>query len=85
MDDATAKAENLPQPGASGQGDSEAAVRPVRRRLPDERRAITHHFSVGGHEGYITVGLYEDGSPGELFIKMSKEGSAGPAGTNPCK
>src|SRR5436309_1833439 len=51
------------------------AIRPQRRRLPDERRAITHHFSVGGQEGYVTVGLYEDGQPGELFIKMSKEGS----------
>lgn len=45
-----------------------------RRRLPDERRAITHKFSISGHEGYITVGLYEDGTPGELFITMSKEG-----------
>ena len=51
------------------------AARPKRRRLADERRAITHHFSVGGQEGYVTVGLYEDGQPGELFIKMAKEGS----------
>lgn len=51
------------------------ASNPQRRRLPDERRAITHHFSVGGQEGYVTVGLYEDGQPGELFIKMAKEGS----------
>jgi len=49
--------------------------RPYRRRLPDERRAITHKFSIGGHEGYITVGMYEDGSPGEIFIVMAKEGS----------
>jgi ribonucleoside-diphosphate reductase alpha chain len=49
--------------------------RPVRRKLPDERRAITHKFSIGGHEGYLTVGLYEDGDPGELFITMAKEGS----------
>jgi len=47
----------------------------ARRRLPDERRSLTHHFSVGGQEGYITVGLYEDGTPGEMFIRMSKEGS----------
>ena len=47
----------------------------VRRRLPDERRSLTHHFSVGGQEGYVTVGLYEDGLPGELFIRMAKEGS----------
>lgn len=51
------------------------STRPQRRRLPDERRAITHHFSVGGQEGYVTVGLYEDGQPGEVFIKMAKEGS----------
>jgi ribonucleoside-diphosphate reductase alpha chain len=49
--------------------------RPVRRKLPDERRAITHKFSIGGHEGYITVGMYEDGAPGEIFITMAKEGS----------
>jgi ribonucleoside-diphosphate reductase alpha chain len=48
---------------------------PVRRKLPDERRAITHKFSIGGHEGYLTVGLYDDGSPGELFVTMAKEGS----------
>lgn len=47
----------------------------VRRRLPDERHSVTHHFSVGGQEGYCTVGLYEDGLPGELFIRMAKEGS----------
>ena len=47
----------------------------MRRRLPDERRAITHHFSVGGQEGYLTVGVYEDGSPGEIFVRMAKEGS----------
>ncbi len=48
---------------------------PIRRRLPDERRAITHKFDIGGHEGYITVGLFEDGSPGEIFLVMAKEGS----------
>jgi ribonucleoside-diphosphate reductase alpha chain len=46
-----------------------------RRRLPDERQAITHKFSIGGHEGYLTVGMYEDGTPGELFVVMAKEGS----------
>ena len=50
-------------------------VRPSRRRLPDERRAITHHFSIAGHEGYLTVGVYEDGSPGEIFVRMAKQGS----------
>jgi len=48
---------------------------PTRHRLPDTRRAITHKFDIAGHEGYITVGLYEDGAPGELFITMAKEGS----------
>jgi len=46
-----------------------------RRRLPDERRALTHKFNVGNHQGFITVGLYDDGMPGELFITISKEGS----------
>ncbi|HXW55706.1 MAG TPA: vitamin B12-dependent ribonucleotide reductase [Candidatus Cybelea sp.] len=46
-----------------------------RRKLPDERSSITHKFSIGGHEGYITVGMYKDGQPGEIFIKMAKEGS----------
>ena len=48
---------------------------PERRHLPSERRSITHKFKVESHKGYITVGLFEDGSPGELFIKMSKQGS----------
>jgi ribonucleoside-diphosphate reductase alpha chain len=52
-----------------------AKSRPYRRRLPDTRHSITHKFSVAGHEGYLTVGLYEDGQPGELFITMAKEGS----------
>jgi ribonucleoside-diphosphate reductase alpha chain len=57
---------------AAGKG---AEARPARRRLPDEREAITHKFSIAGHEAYITVGKYEDGTPGELFVVMSKEGS----------
>jgi ribonucleoside-diphosphate reductase alpha chain len=52
-----------------------AQPKPVRRRLPDERRAITHKFDIGGHEGYVTVGLFEDGTPGEVFLVMAKEGS----------
>jgi ribonucleoside-diphosphate reductase alpha chain len=48
---------------------------PVRKKLAEERKAITHKFDIGGHEGYITVGLYEDGAPGELFLVMAKEGS----------
>jgi ribonucleoside-diphosphate reductase alpha chain len=51
------------------------AVAPARRRLPATRHSLTHKFSVGGHEGYITVGLFEDGTPGELFVTMAKEGS----------
>jgi ribonucleoside-diphosphate reductase alpha chain len=50
-------------------------TQPVRRKLPDERQAITHKFDIAGHEGYITVGLFEDGSPGEIFLVMAKEGS----------
>ncbi|MGH9727789.1 MAG: vitamin B12-dependent ribonucleotide reductase [Candidatus Acidiferrales bacterium] len=49
--------------------------RSERRKLPNERNSITHKFSVGGHEGYLTVGKYDDGTPGEIFIKMAKEGS----------
>ena len=49
--------------------------RPQRRRLPDTRQSLTHKFSIEGHEGYITVGLFEDGTPGELFVTMAKEGS----------
>jgi len=48
---------------------------PMRRRLPETRQSITHKFNVGGHEGYVTVGTFEDGMPGELFITMAKEGS----------
>jgi ribonucleoside-diphosphate reductase alpha chain len=54
---------------------SAEAAGPRRRRLPDERASITHKFDIAGHEGYITVGLYEDGQPGELFLTMAKEGS----------
>jgi ribonucleoside-diphosphate reductase alpha chain len=78
-----------PLSSGSGKGEKKSAValapaaqvvekvvyRPVRRKLPDERRSITHKFSIGGHEGYITVGMYEDGTPGEVFITMAKEGS----------
>jgi ribonucleoside-diphosphate reductase alpha chain len=53
----------------------EIVHRPMRRRLPETRRSITHKFNIAGHEGYLTVGIYEDGAPGELFITMAKEGS----------
>ena len=52
-----------------------AAGQPLRRRLPETRRAVTHKFDIAGHEGYITVGLFDDGQPGEIFITMAKEGS----------
>jgi ribonucleoside-diphosphate reductase alpha chain len=52
-----------------------AEVKPARRKLPDERQAITHKFSIAGHEGYITAGMYEDHTPGEIFLVMAKEGS----------
>jgi ribonucleoside-diphosphate reductase alpha chain len=61
-------------PGREAKKDE--ASRPVQHKLPVERQAITHKFNIAGHEGYITVGMYDDGSPGEIFINMSKEGSA---------
>jgi ribonucleoside-diphosphate reductase alpha chain len=60
---------------AKASAEAAAPARPFRRRLPDTRQSITHKFSVAQHEGYLTVGLYEDGQPGELFITMAKEGS----------
>src|SRR5262249_31007343 len=66
---AEASAEASPAPAAA------PAARPFRRRLPDERHSITHKFSIAGHEGYITVGMFEDGQPGEIFITMAKTGS----------
>ncbi len=56
-------------------GEADGVAAPARRRLPATRQSLTHKFSVGGHEGYITVGLFEDATPGELFITMAKEGS----------
>jgi ribonucleoside-diphosphate reductase alpha chain len=62
---------------AAGALASAAPIEPkaYRRRLPNERQAVTHKFDISGHEGYITVGLYDDGQPGEIFLKMAKEGS----------
>jgi ribonucleoside-diphosphate reductase alpha chain len=54
---------------------TQQSTQPLRRRLPETRQAVTHKFDIAGHEGYLTVGLFEDGSPGELFITMAKEGS----------
>jgi ribonucleoside-diphosphate reductase alpha chain len=53
----------------------EQAGKPLRRRLPETRSALTHKFDIAGHEGYLTVGLFKDGQPGELFVTMAKEGS----------
>jgi len=55
--------------------EQENGHRPVRRRLPATRHSLTHKFAIEGHEGYITAGLYDDGSPGEIFVTMAKEGS----------
>ena len=68
------------QPLNTTRGDASKEIaadpdRPVRRRLPDERHAITHKFDIAGHEGYVTVGLFGDGTPGEIFLVMAKEGS----------
>jgi len=60
---------------AAVEQDLNAPPRAVRHRLPDERMSVTHKFDVGGHEGYIIVGLYPDGEPGEIFVTMAKEGS----------
>jgi ribonucleoside-diphosphate reductase alpha chain len=64
-----------PQPPAPSPQPAAPTPKPYRRKLPDERAAVTHKFSVGAHEGYLTVGLYEEGQPGEIFITMAKEGS----------
>jgi ribonucleoside-diphosphate reductase alpha chain len=71
----TAKGAKAATASPAPQIEEKIVYRPVRRKLPDERQSLTHKFSIGGHEGYLTVGLYEDGSPGELFIRMAKEGS----------
>ena len=71
----TGKAEEKEEPKVSGEDVARAMERPFRKRMPATRQSITHKFSVGGHEGYLTVGMYEDGGPGEVFITMAKEGS----------
>ncbi|MGH9508039.1 MAG: vitamin B12-dependent ribonucleotide reductase [Terriglobales bacterium] len=63
------------QPTEPAAATTAAPSRPYRRRLPDERQSLTHKFKIGGHEGYLTVGMYEDGQPGEIFVTMAKEGS----------
>ncbi|HWG19771.1 MAG TPA: vitamin B12-dependent ribonucleotide reductase [Terracidiphilus sp.] len=69
------KAAAVPVTPEPEQQDLKAPPRAVRHRLPEERASVTHKFSIAGHEGYITVGLYPTGQPGEIFIKMAKEGS----------
>jgi len=71
----TGKQEPAPQAQAAPEAPALALERLARRKLPDERHALTHKFSIAGHEGYITVGMYEDGKPGEIFLVMAKEGS----------
>ena len=66
---------NAPELAKPAAQDLNAPPRAVRHRLPEERASVTHKFSIAGHEGYITVGLYPTGQPGEIFIKMAKEGS----------
>jgi ribonucleoside-diphosphate reductase alpha chain len=69
------KEEKKAEPAALEPLQRELFARAQREKMPVERASVTHKFSVGGHEGYITVGMYEDNRPGEIFIKMSKEGS----------
>ncbi len=72
---AAAALESSHESGKEAAQDLNGPPRAVRHRLPEERASITHKFSIAGHEGYITVGLYPTGQPGEIFIKMAKEGS----------
>jgi ribonucleoside-diphosphate reductase alpha chain len=72
---ASGAGDRILSPAVAAEVVEKIVYRPVRRKLPDERQSLTHKFSIGGHEGYLTVGLYEDGQPGELFVTMAKEGS----------
>ena len=71
----TSRDKTAEQVRAAAEAAVNAMPRPARRKLPDERHSITHKFDIAGHEGYITVGLFEDGQPGEIFLVMAKEGS----------
>jgi ribonucleoside-diphosphate reductase alpha chain len=76
--DGSKQSQPLNTKSEEGKGKDDKVVvvaKPRRERLPDTRQSITHKFNVGGHEGYINVGMYDDGRPGELFITMAKEGS----------
>lgn len=74
----TEQTPEAPRPGAPAREDKDARpmLTATRRPLEATREAVTHKFSVGGHEGYLTIGLYPDGTPGEIFIKIAKAGSA---------
>ncbi len=73
--DGSKRSQPLATTALQSQGQAAEPGAPVRRRLADERNSVTHKFSIAGHKGYITVGLYEDGQPGEVFITMAKQGS----------
>jgi ribonucleoside-diphosphate reductase alpha chain len=73
--DGSKRAQPLSLGGEKEGAAAEGRRRPVRRRMPEERQSITHKFVIGDHEGYLTVGLFPDGSPGEVFIVMAKEGT----------
>jgi ribonucleoside-diphosphate reductase alpha chain len=73
--DGCKRSQPLSNGSSQPQKTAQQEFRPIRRKLPDERRSITHKFSIGGHEGYLTVGMYDDGKPGEIFLVMAKEGS----------
>ena len=75
MDDENPSTVSLAEAPPAAHEERELFARAQRERLPAERRSITHRLEVGGHEGYIIVGMYDDGRPGEVFIKMAKEGS----------
>ncbi|HMQ10015.1 MAG TPA: vitamin B12-dependent ribonucleotide reductase [Oligoflexia bacterium] len=66
---------NTSMDNSSEQAKTAVTAKPYRKHLPDERQSITHKFSVGGYQGYITVGMFEDGNPGEIFLVISKEGT----------
>jgi ribonucleoside-diphosphate reductase alpha chain len=73
--DGSKKVQPLSTSSGSSTSEAQAEPKPVRRRMPDTRASVTHKFSIEGHDGYITVGLYEDGTPGEIFLSMAKQGS----------
>ncbi|MDP2586146.1 MAG: vitamin B12-dependent ribonucleotide reductase [Candidatus Komeilibacteria bacterium] len=75
LKEVSSKDKTIPTANAAAYAGKAEVLRPKRRKLSDERASITHKFSIANHEGYLTVGLYDDGLPGELFIVMAKEGS----------